>query len=55
MSAMNLTDAESETLNCYISGWKRAQVCFILGITRGALNYRRSRIRYKYNAYIGGN
>ena len=55
ISAMNLTDAESETLNCYMSGWKQTQVCLILGITRGALNYRRSRIRYKYNAYIGDN
>lgn len=50
ISAMDLTDAESETLNCYMSGWKQTQVCLILGITRGALNYRRSRIRYKYNA-----
>ena len=55
ISAMNLTDAESETLNCYMSGWKQTQVCLILGITRGALNYRRSRIRYKYNTYISNN
>lgn len=52
VSAMNLTDAESETLNCYMSGWKQTQVCLILGITRGALNYRKSRIRYKYNTCI---
>lgn len=55
ISAMHLTDAESETLNCYMSGWKQTKVCLILGITRGALNYRRNRIRYKYNAYIGAN
>lgn len=55
ISAMKLTDAESETLNCYMSGWKQTQVCLILGITRGALYYRRCRIRYKYNVYIGVN
>lgn len=55
ISAMHLTDAESETLNCYMSGWKQTQVCLILGITSGALNYRRSHIRYKYDMYIGGN
>ncbi len=55
ISDMHLTDAESETLNCYMSGWKQTKVCLILGITRGALNYRRSRIRHKYNAYIGAN
>ena len=55
ISAMHLTDAESETLNCYMSGWKQTKACLMLGITRGALNYRRSRIRYKYNAYIGAN
>ena len=53
ISAMHLTDAESETLNCYMSGWKQTKVCLLLGITRGALNYRKSRIRYKYNTYIG--
>ena len=55
ISAMHLTDAESETLNCYMSGWKQTKACLMLGITRGALNYRSSRIRYKYNAYIGAN
>lgn len=53
ISAMDLTDAESETLNCYMSGWKQTKVCLLLGISRGALNYRKSRIRYKYNTYIG--
>ena len=52
ISAMKLTDAESETLNCYMSGWKQTQVCLILGITRGALNYRKNRIRCKYNTCI---
>lgn len=55
ISAMNLNNAENETLNCYMSGWKQTQVCLILGITRGALNYRRNRIRYKYNANIRDN
>ena len=54
ISAMHLTDAESETLNCYMSGWKQTKVCLLLGISRGALNYRRSRIRYKYYTYIDG-
>lgn len=55
ISAMHLTDTESETLNCYMSGWKQTKACLMLGITRGALNYRRNRIHYKYNAYIGAN
>lgn len=48
MQAMHLTDAETEMLNCYMSGWKQTQVCLFLGITRGTINYRRSCIQIQY-------
>lgn len=53
MDAMHLTEAEKETLYCYMNGMKQSEVAFALGITIFGVKYRKLRIRYKYRTYIG--
>lgn len=51
LAALNLTDAEFETLNCCMNGMKRPEIAAELGITIHGVRYRKLRIRQKYNAY----
>ena len=53
MDAMHLTEAEKETLYCYMNGMKQSEAAFALGITIFGVKYRKLRIRYKYRTYIG--
>ena len=50
---MQLSDIEMQVLNCYLNGMKQAQVISSLGIQRGSVNYRKARIRQKYQLYVG--
>ena len=54
MDAMRLTDAEKETLNCYMNGMRQSEAALALGITIFGVKYRKLRIRQKYNMYVGG-
>ena len=51
LAAMNLTQSEIDTLNCYMSGMKQSEASAALGITIFGIKYRKLRIRQKYNAY----
>ena len=53
MDAMHLTEAEKETLYCYMNGMNQSEAAFALGITIFGVKYRKLRIRYKYRTYIG--
>lgn len=53
MNAMHLTEAEKETLYCYMNGMNQSEAAFALGITIFGVKYRKLRIRYKYRTYIG--
>lgn len=53
LTALQLSDIETQVLNCYLNGMKQAQVISYLGIQRGSVNYRKARIRMKYQTYIG--
>ena len=53
MDAMLLTEAEKETLYCYMNGMNQSEAAFALGITIFGVKYRKLRIRYKYRTYIG--
>lgn len=53
MDAMHLTEKERETLEYYMSGWKRSEVAKLLALSLNGMDYRKLRIRYKYNTYIG--
>lgn len=53
MDAMRLTEAEKETLYCYMNGMNQSEAAFALGITIFGVKYRKLRIRYKYRTYIG--
>ena len=50
---LHLTKLELDTLNCYISGMRRAEVAAKLGITVNGVRYRKLRIRQKYALYAG--
>ena len=50
---MNLTEAELETLNCYLDGMTQSKAALPLGITIFGVKYRKLRIRQKYQMYIG--
>lgn len=51
LEALNLTDAELETLNCCMNKMKRSEIATELGITIHGVRYRKLRIKQKYNAY----
>lgn len=51
LEALNLTDAELETLNCCMNKMKHSEIAAELGITINGVRYRKLRIRQKYNAY----
>ena len=53
MEAMRLTEAEKETLNCYMNGMTQSEAALVLGITIFGVKYRKMRIRQKYGMYIG--
>ena len=53
MDAMHLTEKERETLEYYMSGWKRSEVAKLLALSLNGMDYRKLRIRYKYHTYIG--
>ena len=53
LTAMNLTEAELETLNCYLNGMTQSEAALALGITIFGVKYRKLRIRQKYQMYIG--
>ena len=53
LQTMQLSDIELKVLNCYLNGMKQAQVISSLGIQRGSVNYRKARIRQKYQLYVG--
>ena len=53
LAAMNLTEAELETLNCYLNGMTQSEAALALGITIFGVKYRKLRIRQKYQMYIG--
>ena len=50
---LHLTKLELDTLNCYISGMRRAEVAAKLGITVNGVRYRKLRIKQKYAMYAG--
>jgi len=52
LNALQLSDIEMQVLNCYLNGMQQAQVISYLGIQRGSVNYRKARIRQKYQLYI---
>ena len=51
LNDLHLTEAEIQTLNCYINGMKQSEAARELGITVFGVKYRKLRIRQKYNAY----
>ena len=51
LAAMNLSQSEIDTLNCYMSGMKQSEASAALGITIFGVKYRKLRIRQKYYAY----
>ena len=53
MDAMHLTEAEKETLYCYMNGMNQSEAAFALGITIFGVKYRKLRIRYKYRTFLG--
>jgi hypothetical protein len=53
LNALQLSDIEMQVLNYYLNGMQQAQVISYLGIQRGSVNYRKARIRQKYQTYIG--
>ena len=53
LAAMNLTEAELETLNCHLNGMTQSEAALALGITVFGVKYRKLRIRQKYQMYIG--
>ena len=53
LQTLQLSDIELKVLNCYLNGMKQAQVISSLGIQRGSVNYRKARIRQKYQLYVG--
>lgn len=53
MDAMHLTEAERETLNCYMNGMKQSEAALYLGLSIFGVKYRKQRIRQKYHTYIG--
>lgn len=55
LDAMHLTEMELAVLNCVLRGMVRSEIIAELGIGRGSIYYRKNRIRYKYETYIGSN
>ena len=53
LNDLHLTEAEIQTLNCYINGMKQSEAAAALGITIFGVKYRKLRIRQKYAMYIG--
>ena len=51
LNDLHLTEAEIQTLNCYINGMKPSEAARELGITMFVVKYRKLRIRQTYNAY----
>ena len=51
LAALNLTQSEIETVNCYLNGMKQSEAAAALGITIFGVKCRKLRIRQKYNAY----
>lgn len=52
MDAMHLSDAEKETLECYMHGMTRIQIARLYGMSKSGIDYRRLRIRQKYLIYL---
>lgn len=46
---MHLTKAETEVINCYMSGLGHCEIASILGINRTTVRRRRERVRGKFN------
>ena len=46
---MHLTKAETEVINCYMSGLGHCEIATILGINRTTVRRRRERVRGKFN------
>ena len=46
---MHLTKAETEVINCYMSGLGHCEIAAILGINRTTVRRRRERVRGKFN------
>ena len=46
---MHLTKAETEVINCYMSGLWHCEIASILGINRTTVRRRRERVRGKFN------
>ena len=55
LAAMHLNEMELAVLNCVLKGMVRSEIIAELGIGRGSICYRKNRIRYKYETYIGSN
>ena len=53
MISMQLTEAEKQTLDCYLNGMQQAEVCAELGIKRGTINSRKASIRQRYYNLYG--
>lgn len=53
LEAMQLTEAETETLNCYMNGMTQSEAALFLAISIAGVKYRKMRIRQKYLTYIG--
>lgn len=53
MDAMRLTEAERETVACYMNGMTQSEAAAVLGITIFGVKYRKLRIRQKYHMYVG--
>lgn len=46
---MHFTKAETEVINCYMSGLGHCEIATILGINRTTVRRRRERVRGKFN------
>ena len=53
IGALQLSALELAILDCYMNGMVQSEVCAELGIGRGSINYRKARIRQRYNACFG--
>lgn len=53
LEAMQLTEAETETLNCSMNGMTQSEAALFLAISIAGVKYRKMRIRQKYQTYIG--
>ena len=52
MISLQLTEAEKQTLDCYLNGMQQAEVARTLGLSIFGVKYRKMRIRQKCSLCI---